>query len=68
MQDYGLKVEKALMPVNNSFENERIQYLITEDGVPLYEVNRWLELVSINSYLTGETYACKCQDKHVHFR
>ncbi|AFQ18898.1 site-specific integrase [Bacillus thuringiensis] len=59
MQDYGLKVEKALMPVNNSFENERIQYLITEDGVPLYEVNRWLELVSINSYLTGETYAYK---------
>ncbi|MCU5265847.1 site-specific integrase [Bacillus cereus] len=59
MQDYGLKVEKALIPINNSFENERIQYLITEEGMPLYEVNRWLELVSINSYLTGETYAYK---------
>ncbi|MGX5633701.1 tyrosine-type recombinase/integrase [Bacillus thuringiensis] len=59
MQDYGLKVEKALIPVNDSFENERIQYIITEEGIPLYELNRWLELVSINSYLTGETYAYK---------
>ncbi|OXS72080.1 tyrosine-type recombinase/integrase [Priestia filamentosa] len=56
---YNLKVEKALKSTFNDSEEKRIQYYITEDDLPLYEVNRWLELVSINSFKSGENYAYK---------
>ncbi|AZH32013.1 integrase [Paenibacillus sp. M-152] len=31
--------------------------MITEGGIPIYDACLWLDLVSINSYLTGERYA-----------
>ncbi|MEB2492159.1 site-specific integrase [Peribacillus frigoritolerans] len=56
--NYGLKVEQGLKYIPNLGE-EVIQYYITEDGIPLYEVNRWVEYVSVNSYKTGGNYASK---------
>ncbi|PGE01472.1 tyrosine-type recombinase/integrase [Bacillus pseudomycoides] len=35
----------------------KLRYLITNDGIPIPEISLWLDLVSINSYLTGERYA-----------
>ncbi|PRS35652.1 integrase [Bacillus sp. RJGP41] len=56
--NYSLKVEQGLKYIPNLGE-EVIQYYITEDGIPLYEVNRWVEYVSVNSYKTGGNYASK---------
>ncbi|MFK9116899.1 tyrosine-type recombinase/integrase [Peribacillus frigoritolerans] len=56
--NYGLKVEQGLKYIPNLGE-EVIQYYIIEDGIPLYEVNRWVEYVSVNSYKTGANYASK---------
>lgn len=52
--NYSLKVEKTLL---ESHDEPIVQYAITEDAVPLFEVNRWLQNVSFNSYLTGKQYA-----------
>ncbi|MCU7667761.1 tyrosine-type recombinase/integrase [Bacillus thuringiensis] len=57
-ETYGLRVEKAIKAIFNTGE-ETIQYYITEDDLPLYEVNRWLEIVSLNSFKSGENYAYK---------
>ncbi|AND39488.1 MULTISPECIES: tyrosine-type recombinase/integrase [Bacillaceae] len=57
-ETYGLVVEKGLKHIPNTGET-RIQYYITEDDLPLYEINRWLEIVSLGSYKTGESYANK---------
>ncbi|WP_261305929.1 tyrosine-type recombinase/integrase [Paenibacillus andongensis] len=38
------------------FGNE-MRYLITEKGIPMQDPCLWLDVVSINSYLTGERYA-----------
>ncbi|WP_411738443.1 tyrosine-type recombinase/integrase [Peribacillus sp. S4] len=57
-EKYGLKVEQGLKYIPNLGE-EVIQYYITEDDIPLYEVNRWIEDVSVNSYKTGGSYANK---------
>ncbi|MFP7479651.1 tyrosine-type recombinase/integrase [Terribacillus saccharophilus] len=57
-ETYGLKVEKGMKYISNT-ENYNYQYYITEDDLPLYEVNRWLEITSLNSYKTGESYANK---------
>ncbi|MFE0508271.1 hypothetical protein ACWF7H_29235 [Peribacillus butanolivorans] len=56
--NYGLKVEQRLKYIPNLGE-EVIQYYITENDIPLYEVNRWVEYVSVNSYKTGGNYAAK---------
>ncbi|TCT26374.1 hypothetical protein EDD68_10275 [Melghiribacillus thermohalophilus] len=37
-------------------------YIITEDGIPLYEVNEWLEANSRNSYGTGVSCANEIMD------
>ncbi|PEF66729.1 transposase [Bacillus cereus] len=58
METYGLEVEKSLVLIQSLKEN-MIWYLITEDDIPLYEVNRYLNTASINSPLTGESYAYK---------
>lgn len=49
-QDDNLLVEIA------KGENE-LRYLITDNGIPIPEVALWLDLASLNSYLTGERYA-----------
>lgn len=46
----SLKVEKA-------FLDESVRYIITEDGIPILEISRWLDIQSYNSYLTGQKYA-----------
>ncbi|MFP3123803.1 site-specific integrase [Ectobacillus funiculus] len=56
---YGLKVEQALKPSMKVQSKEIIQYYITEDDLPIYEVNRWLDVVSAKSYKTGGNYAYK---------
>lgn len=56
-ETFGLKVEKAIIDSSRLDSQERIQYYITDDDIPIYEVNRWLERVSFNSYLTGKSYA-----------
>lgn len=61
IETYGLEVEKALTYITN-LEGEMIQYMITEDTIPLYEVNRYLNAASMNSPLTGESYAYKLLD------
>lgn len=50
----NLRVEKVIFELEGK---EVVRYLITEDGVPLPTVNRWLLLHSVNSYLTGQKYA-----------
>lgn len=54
-ETYGLNVEQGIRVLPN--REDRIQYYITEDDLPIYEVNRWLEINSMNSFLTGKTYA-----------
>ncbi|CAM4281224.1 integrase [Paenibacillus endophyticus] len=49
-QDNSLRVEIAC------YGND-IRYLLTEEGIPLQDPCLWLDLISINSYLTGERYA-----------
>jgi len=46
----GLRVELAK-------DNNDIRYMITENGIPIQDPCLWLDLVSINSFLTGERYA-----------
>ncbi|CUB58274.1 hypothetical protein BN2127_JRS10_04461 [Bacillus subtilis] len=48
-QDDNLLVEIA------KGESE-LRYLITDNGIPIPEVDLWLDLASLNSYLTGERY------------
>lgn len=50
IKDYGLKVKTAT-------NGTQLRYLVIEDGIPIPDVCLWLDLVSINSYLTGERYA-----------
>ncbi|WP_238591043.1 tyrosine-type recombinase/integrase [Oceanobacillus picturae] len=38
-------------------EKNDIRYMITENGIPIQDACLWLDLNSINSYLTGERYA-----------
>lgn len=52
--DDNLKVEKVIFEVAGK---EVVRYSITEDGIPIPIVNRWLLLHSANSYLTGQKYA-----------
>lgn len=52
-----LEVRKFMIDSPKLKSGVRLTYGIVEDGLPLYEVNRWLELYSINSYLTAEAYA-----------
>ncbi|KUP25793.1 site-specific integrase [Paenibacillus sp. DMB5] len=49
-----LKIEKAYIKVANS--ELQLRFVITEDGIPLDEVNAWLDSMSENSPLTGERY------------
>ncbi|MGM2687456.1 tyrosine-type recombinase/integrase, partial [Bacillus cereus group sp. BceL004] len=46
----GLRVKKAS-------NGKSLRYLIVEDGIPIPDVCLWLDLMSMNSYLTGERYA-----------
>ena len=48
------KVERAQIPVGEGFEP---RYLITKNGECLDEVNRWIDINSMNSYKTGKKYA-----------
>lgn len=50
VQDWGLRVEVAK-------DRNDVRFMITEDGIPILDACLWLDLVSINSYLTGERYA-----------
>lgn len=47
---FGLRVEIAK-------DSNDVRYMITDDGVPIQDVCLWLDIISINSYLTGEKYA-----------
>ena len=53
---YGIKVQKTLIETPRLDSDFTVQYMITEDGIPLYEINRWISSVSKNSYLTGKQY------------
>src|SRR4051812_47616759 len=57
--NYGIKVEKTLFETPRLQSDFNVQYIITEDGMQLYEINRWLQSVSKNSYLTGKDYGYK---------
>lgn len=46
----GLRVEMAK-------NRNDLRYMITENGIPIQDACLWLDIVSINSYLTGERYA-----------
>ncbi|WP_235867380.1 tyrosine-type recombinase/integrase [Priestia abyssalis] len=59
IENYGLLVEQAIKKAPSLEGGETLQYYITEDAIPMYEVNRWLEKQSFNSYKTGEAYAYK---------
>lgn len=59
---YGLKVEKTLISSPRLSSGYRRLYILTEDGIPLYEVNEWLESCSKNSYKTGSSYAYELMD------
>lgn len=48
--DFGIRVEIAK-------DNNDLRYMITEKGIPIQDACLWLDLVSVNSYLTGERYA-----------
>ncbi|HVI20951.1 MAG TPA: hypothetical protein VM660_02770 [Bacillus sp. (in: firmicutes)] len=48
--DYGIRVEIAK-------DSNDLRYMITEKGIPIQDACLWLDLVSVNSYLTGERYA-----------
>lgn len=50
ISDSNIKVEIAK-------EKNDIRYMITEDGIPIQDACLWLDLMSINSFLTGERYA-----------
>ncbi|MEH7549132.1 hypothetical protein V7306_25640, partial [Neobacillus vireti] len=72
---YGLKVEQSIKKAPKQSTGELIQYYITEDGLPMYEVNRWIETISFNSYLTGEAYSYALLDflrflksKEIHYK
>jgi integrase/recombinase XerD len=54
IENFGLKVVKSIKLTHSG---DSIQYMITDDEIPLYEINRWLEIVSLNSYKTGQKYA-----------
>ncbi|MCG3420387.1 site-specific integrase [Oceanobacillus sp. GSFE11] len=47
---YGLYVEIAK-------DKNELRYMITDNGIPVQDACLWLDLISINSYLTGERYA-----------
>ncbi|WP_254119182.1 tyrosine-type recombinase/integrase [Bacillus sp. FJAT-29790] len=49
-QHYGIQVEIAR-------NQNDLRYMITENGIPIQDPCLWLDLVSMNSYLTGERYA-----------
>ncbi|MDB5054424.1 MAG: phage integrase [Bacilli bacterium] len=50
INSYGLFVKTAS-------NGKHLRYIITEDGIPVPDVCLWLDIVSLNSYLTGERYA-----------
>jgi integrase/recombinase XerD len=58
IETYDLEVEEALFP-SPRLGIDISRYQITEDSIPLYEVNRYLDEVSLNSPLTGKDYAYK---------
>lgn len=58
-KNYGIKVQKSLIDAPRLESGFTVQYIITEDGIPIYEINRWLHSVSKNSYLTGKEYGYK---------
>ncbi|WP_157994092.1 tyrosine-type recombinase/integrase [Cohnella abietis] len=51
----SLKVKKSLFTQDDGTTISR--YSITEDEVPIAEINRWIQFVSTNSPLTGQRYA-----------
>ncbi|MCR6791550.1 site-specific tyrosine recombinase XerC [Bacillus paranthracis] len=55
--NYNIQVQRTLIETPRLESDYTIQYILTEDGLPLYEINRWLHSVSYNSYLTGKHYA-----------
>lgn len=57
VETYGLKVIETLMSAPRKKAGEQKLFVIIEHGIPLYEVNRWIEHNSVNSYLTGRAYA-----------
>lgn len=72
---FGLEVRKMMIESPKLRSGYRVVYGITEEDLPLYEVNRWLELYSDNSHLTGSTYAYHLLDylrylkmKNIHYR
>lgn len=48
------RVEKALIPKDEGYEP---RYLVTKDYECMDVVNRWININSFNSYLTGKRYA-----------
>lgn len=48
------KVEKALLSRGDGYEP---RYIITKNGECLNEVNLWIDINSVESYLTGKKYA-----------
>lgn len=49
-EHYGIRVEIAK-------DKHDLRYMITENGIPIQDACLWLDLISMNSYLTGERYA-----------
>lgn len=57
----ALELEKAIILNSRTNENE-MRYIITEDAIPLDEINSWLDDVSTTSPLTGQRYAYVLMD------
>jgi len=51
------KDRKSNIKVEIAKDNSDIRYVITENGIPIQDACLWLDLMSINSFLTGERYA-----------
>jgi integrase len=76
MEEYrGLMVEESLIPSTRTSSGYRKLFIITEDDIPLREVNNWVDTYSINSYLTGREYAYVLLDflrflkrRNIHYR
>jgi integrase len=53
----SIRVRRSKVPKLNGDGEYNVRYLILEDNEPMFEVNRYLDRVSSNSYLTGKQYS-----------
>ena len=54
--EVSLEVKKTVYQYPDGRDG-KVRYEIVEDDIPLDEVNQWLDTISTNSYLTGQSYA-----------